>query len=189
MSSVRRADDEAEPASFADLDGVGEATASVLAAADVDPTDLPRGDVSYERLVDLGVDPAVAGRLRRTYSLPRTPRTRRSLAARTAEMDHLDDGERAWIAASDGDWEDVDVEVPDLRRIDWASVWEGRERPLPVRVVSAVGPDDAATLAEAGVTSVRQLAFAPAGTLADELGLDVRQVRLWRHEARDRRDE
>lgn len=187
MSRVRRADDDREPAAFADLAGVGERTAAALEPTELTPADLADGAVSYDRLVDLGVDPAVAGRLRQRYSLPRTRRARRSLSARTAEMDHLGDGERAWIAVSDGDWEDVDVETPELRRIDWASVWTDRERPMPVRAVSAVGPADAAALAEAGVTSVRQLAFAPAGTLAAELDLDVRQVRLWRHEARERR--
>lgn len=107
------------------------------------------------------------------------------LAERSAEMAGLQEAEREWIAASEGDWtagtaasrRTLDAEVDKIRPA----------RPTPVRVLPGVGPDDAAALAEVGITSVRQMTWVDAGAVADLLDLDVRQVRLWRHAAREHR--
>lgn len=111
--------------------------------------------------------------------------TGEGLAERSAEMVGLREAEREWIAESEGDWtagaaasrRSLNAEVDKIRPA----------QPTTVRVLPGVGPDDAAALADAGISSVRQLTWVDAGEIADLLDLDVRQVRLWRHAAREHR--
>jgi len=95
-----------------DIHFVGPATAEVLARAEFDATGIPEKTVSYEMLMDAGVNPGVATRLRKKHSLPWSfggeDESDDSLEQRSEKVRGLQDGERAWVAASSGDWEDGD---------------------------------------------------------------------------------
>lgn len=90
-----------------DLLYVGEATAAVMAEAGIAAADVRRKAVSYRGLVDAGVNPGVATKIRREHSL------HWSLDERGADLDDrsrtvrgLRDGERDWVAASGVDLAD-----------------------------------------------------------------------------------
>ena len=88
---------------------VGPATARALDGTDVTAADFRERRVSYRELVDVGVNAGVAARIRREYSLSWTfDSSAGDLGRRSAQVRGLDDEERAWIAASSGDWEDAD---------------------------------------------------------------------------------
>jgi predicted flap endonuclease-1-like 5' DNA nuclease len=97
-----------------DIHFVGPATAEVLARAEFDATGIPEKTVSYEMLMNAGVNPGVATRLRKKHSLPWSfggeDESDDSLETRSEKVRGLQDGERAWVAASSGDWEDEDRE-------------------------------------------------------------------------------
>ncbi|WP_238398199.1 helix-hairpin-helix domain-containing protein [Halorussus salinus] len=97
-----------------DIHFVGPATAEVLARAEFDAIGIPEKTVSYEMLMDAGVNPGVATRLRKKHSLPWSfggeDESDDSLERRSEKVRGLQDGERAWVAASSGDWEDADRE-------------------------------------------------------------------------------
>lgn len=95
--------ERADPAALTDLAYVGEATAEVLENAGVTIGDVREKTVSYRQLVAVGVNPGVAGKLRREHSLHWT------LDAQGADLDRrskrvrgLRDGEREWVAATAG---------------------------------------------------------------------------------------
>ncbi|MFB6096027.1 MAG: helix-hairpin-helix domain-containing protein [Haloferacaceae archaeon] len=88
---------------------VGPATAEVLAAADVTAEDVERKRVSYRQLTDAGVNPGVAAKIRRYHSLSWSFDADGDLERRSAQIRGLGSAERAWVAASSGEWEgDVD---------------------------------------------------------------------------------
>jgi len=186
-----------------DIHFVGPATAAVLAEADFDGAGIPDKSVSYEMLVDAGVNPGVATRLRKEHSLPWSLGTdEESLADRSEKVGGLQDEERAWVAASSGDWESTDTPTSDSTGGDWTptgeattdgsgaaeaaeAAWRERSRPDPVTDVPGVDEEVAAILANGGVTSVRSLATADPEHVADSLGLDVERVVEWRDAARE----
>lgn len=103
-SEARR---EPEVTSATDLDGVGAATAAVIDSAEFTASDVAAKRVSYDQLCQAGVEPAVADRLRRTYSLVWSFvwRPGSDLRQRAERISGLSEGERAWIAASVHDGE------------------------------------------------------------------------------------
>lgn len=163
--------------------GVDEATAATLREADVSARDVLERRVSYRDLVEAGLDPEAAKRLRQEHSLHYSSTLGGDLTERSDSVGNLGDNERAWISASDGDWEDAEYDhiLPDR---DAADVWADRERPTPVTAVAGVGERDAEQLAEAGVTSVKQLGWVDASVVAAATDLDVMAVRTWRFAAR-----
>jgi len=166
------------------VQGVEDAAASALADADVDVEAVRERAVSYRDLLDAGVDRDAATELRREFSLPYSTAFGEGVAERSDEVSGLQDGERAWVAASGADWESMGVPEYDPVEREAADVWADRDRPTPVTAVSGVGPADAERLAEVGVTSVRQLSFVDASAVAALLDLDVMAVRTWRFAAR-----
>jgi len=176
------ADAEADPP-LEDLAGVGEETAATLREAGVSSPDLRERTTSYRDLVEAGVDPEVAGRIRREHSLHYSSTLGGDLAERSDTVGNLGDNERAWISASDGDWENAEYD-PVLPEREGEDVWADRERPTPVTEVAGVSEADAEQLAEAGVTSVKQLGWVDASVVAEATDLDVRAVRTWRFSAR-----
>jgi len=78
---------------------VGPSTAETLANVDVTADDVRDGSVTYLQLVTLGVDPGVAGHLRREYSLSWSdePAAGARLRRRARQVRHLRDAERSWI--------------------------------------------------------------------------------------------
>lgn len=166
-----------------DLPSVDDATAERLRAADVSARDLLERRVSYQDLLAADVDAETAATLRREHSLLYSSTLGADLPERSDAMEHLRGNERAWIAASDGDWENAEYD-PILDEREAVDVWADRERPTPVTAIAGVSEDDARSLATAGVTSVKQLRWVDASVVAAATDLDVRAVRTWRFAAR-----
>lgn len=95
-----------EPSDLSDLAGVESATATALDAAGFDAGDVADGRVSYRELLDAGVDPAAAERLRHEYSLVWSFywRPGADLRLRAERVRGLTDAERTWVVASLRDW-------------------------------------------------------------------------------------
>ncbi|WP_101297614.1 helix-hairpin-helix domain-containing protein [Halegenticoccus soli] len=176
-----------------DLRFVGPATATVLADRNVDATDIAGRRVSYAQLVEAGVNPGVAARIRREHSLPWSfESTGADLKRRSTQIRGLGEAERAWVAASSGDW-DADQSPSSPAETDGSgdpkaaeTAWRTRSRPTPVTALPSVDAESAALLAEAGIASVRRLATADPDRVADVLDLDASTVRRWHEAARDR---
>ena len=88
-----------------DLRWVGPATEAVLADAEVTAADVRDRRVSYRLLVDAGVNPGVAAKIRREHSLSWSFEAGDGLDRRSAQVRGLGGEEAAWVAASVGDWE------------------------------------------------------------------------------------
>lgn len=198
MSQDDAPDDANNVEGLTDIHFVGPATAEVLADAAFDPTGIADKTVSYEMLIDAGVNPGVATRLRKEHSLPWSfggEESDDSLKRRSEKVRGLQDDERAWVAASDGNWEssepttaseDPSATADGSGAAEAAeAAWRDRSKPDPVTDVPGVDEQTADVLANGGITSVRSLATADPGHVADSLGLDVERVTEWRDSARD----
>jgi hypothetical protein len=82
---------------------VGPATADVLEAEDVPPEAFERKSVSHSQLVDAGVNPGVAARIRREHSLQWSFEGGEDLDQRAEQVRGLQDDEREWVAKSHGE--------------------------------------------------------------------------------------
>ncbi|MFC7080437.1 helix-hairpin-helix domain-containing protein [Halorussus caseinilyticus] len=209
LVSQNDASDDESPdgvAELTDIHFVGPATAEVLADADFDATGIADKSVSYEMLIDAGVNPGVATRLRKIHSLHwsfgGSDEDDDSLEQRSEKIRGLQDDEREWVAASSGDWESSEPETTQTTSGDWTptgeatadgsgaaeeaeAAWRERSKPDPVTDVPGVDEEIAEILANGGVTSVRSLATADPEHVADSLGLDTERVSQWRDDARD----
>jgi predicted flap endonuclease-1-like 5' DNA nuclease len=207
-------DDESsnDEAELTDIHFVGPATASVLADAEFEGTGIRDKTISYEMLIEAGVNPGVATRLRKEHSLHWSfggnDEDDDSLEQRSEKVGGLQDEERAWVAASSGDWESTEPETTSTTEGDWSptggtetpeasadgsgaaeaaeAAWRERSKPDPVTDVPGVDAETAERLADGGITSVRSLATADPEHVADSLGLDQALVTEWRDAARDR---
>ncbi|WP_458188980.1 DUF7409 domain-containing protein [Haladaptatus sp. NG-WS-4] len=164
-----------------DVQFVGPATAAVIEDATFDAEDILRRNVSYEMLREAGVNPGVAGRLRREHSLSWSfGGSGDDLTDRSNQIRGLKDEERAWIAASSGDWEATSVTTDgsgDAQAEEAA--WRERSSPDPVTDVPEIDEESASRLAEGGINSVRSMATADPERVADSLGLDRERVTEW----------
>lgn len=90
------------PSAPTDLWGVGPRTAAVLETAPFSAADLADGTVSYRMLTEAGVNPGVAARLRRRYSLVWSFdwTVGADLVRRAEQLRNLTEGEREWIVES-----------------------------------------------------------------------------------------
>mgnify|MGYP000064840128 CR=1 FL=1 len=95
--------DEDARESLLSLRCVGPATADVLVDAGVDAGDLESKAVSHAELVEAGVNPGVAARIRREHSLQWSFEGGQDLDRRAEQVRGLHDDEREWVAASYGD--------------------------------------------------------------------------------------
>ncbi|SNR58633.1 DUF7409 domain-containing protein [Halorubrum vacuolatum] len=93
-----------EPAAIS-LRWVGEATAETLSASSLSAADIRSKRVSYRQLVDAGVNPGVAAKIRREHSLSWSFEAGEGLDRRSTQVRGLGRAEAAWVAASAGDWE------------------------------------------------------------------------------------
>lgn len=193
MSDERR---EEAPDDPTDVRFVGPATADKLGEADIGVAGILRKEVSYRQLVDAGINPGVASKLRREHSLAWSLSGSKGedLGRRSNQVRGLKDGERAWVAASTGDWESVKpssggeatAEADGSGEAEAAeAAWRERSSPDPVTDVPGVSEGDAEELAQAGITSVRSLATSNPETVADVLGLEIETVDEWRQAASD----
>lgn len=106
----------AGPTELCELRFVGAATEETLEAAGIDAPTILEKSISFVGLVDAGVDPGVAARLRREYSLPwsNESTTGARLRRRASHVRGLRDDERSWIEASwDGAGDDPAAALPD----------------------------------------------------------------------------
>ncbi|WP_129116885.1 DUF7409 domain-containing protein [Halegenticoccus tardaugens] len=199
MSEVSEEIDEVEAIDDpTDLRFVGPATATALESSKIDAVGIATKRVSYTELVDAGVNPGVAARIRREHSLSWSfESSGEDLARRSSQIRGLDAAERAWVAASAGDWrEDDDASTAsEPAETDGSgdpaaaeATWRERSKPTPTSALDEVGDDDATRLSEAGITSIRGLATADPERVADVLELDGTTVRTWHAAARERYD-
>ncbi|SEV99517.1 DUF7409 domain-containing protein [Halobacterium jilantaiense] len=101
------APDDAQDA-LRELQFVGPETAGVLAAANVTREDVTGKRVSHAQLVEYGVNPGVAARIRREHSLQWSFEGGEDLDQRAEQVRGLEDDERQWVAASYGDDAEAD---------------------------------------------------------------------------------
>jgi predicted flap endonuclease-1-like 5' DNA nuclease len=182
-------DRESPPERLADVRFVGPSTAETLADTDVGPDTIVRKRVSYRQLTEAGVNPGVAARIRREHSLPWSfDSSGEDLTQRSSQIRGLDDGERAWIAASSGDWESRSP--PDPTETDGSgdateaeAAWRDRSAPEPVTVIDGIDRETADLLAEAGITSVRRLSTVNLDRVADAIAVDRSRLLDWQEAA------
>ncbi|ATW89937.1 hypothetical protein halTADL_3235 [Halohasta litchfieldiae] len=84
---------------------VGPATATALDTHGYDATAITDKRVSYRMLVEAGVNPGVAAKIRREHSLSWSFSSGGDLDRRSAQIRGLGTAEAEWVAASAGDWE------------------------------------------------------------------------------------
>ncbi|APE95647.1 DUF7409 domain-containing protein [Halodesulfurarchaeum formicicum] len=194
------------PEELTALTHVGPATAGVLEAADIEPEDISNRRVSHAQLIEVGVNPGVAARIRREHSLPWSfDGGGDDLDRRAEQVRGLQDGEREWVAASANGWdtpvagEDVNTTTEDdsgWERRPWPTEpdsetefeaeaeWRERSRPTPLSELPELDESALGALAEAGITSVSRLATCDLERVADSLGLETEDIRSWQRAAR-----
>ncbi|MCO8268455.1 helix-hairpin-helix domain-containing protein [Haloferax sp. AB510] len=99
---------DAVPTELQDLKFVGPATAESLAESNIDVDAIVDGEVCYRDLVAAGANPGVAAKIRRWHSLSWSFNSGDDLDRRSSQVRGLGDDERAWVAASSGDWDAAD---------------------------------------------------------------------------------
>lgn len=195
------------------LKWVGPRTAPVLRDAGVTVEDVESKRVSHAQLVEAGVHPGVAAKIRREHSLSWSFSGGKDLDRRAKQVRGLQDDERAWVAASYDEWEDAEKADASTdgsgdavaaeaawRTSTWPGeseaerrelnetaeeTWQSGSAPTPVTDVYGIGEVREEQLAEAGVTSVRRLATCNVERVADALGVSEKRVGEWRDAARE----
>lgn len=166
---------------FRALRHVGPETARALREADLEPAAVTDRRVALTDLLAAGVNPGVAARLRREYSLAWSRHVGGDdLDRRASAVRGLGEAERAWIAASAGEWEPGERPAVDAFPFQVRESTAEWEPPTPVTAVDGVDAGTAAVLARAGICSIRSLAVADPETVADCLDLAAEDVRDWR---------
>lgn len=192
---------------------VGPATAEVLQDVGVEPEHIAERRVSHAQLVKFGVNPGVAARIRREHSLSWSLSGGEDLDRRAEQVRGLQDGERAWVAASSQSWEDRDEPATTQTQLDsddeeaaddevawrnesWPTQevdqeeftaeaeWRAMSKPKPVSDVTGIGETYETLLGEAGIRSVRSLANCDPERVAESLELKAERVEEWREAAR-----
>lgn len=103
-------DDETAVDDPTTLRWVGPKTAEVIRGADFEASGIVDKSVTYRMLVDAGANPGVAAKIRREHSLSWSFDSGSDLDRRSAQVRGLQDGERAWVAASYGDDEETEAD-------------------------------------------------------------------------------
>lgn len=174
---------------------VGEKTAAVLTDEGHVPNDISEKRLSYTQLVDAGVNSGVAARIRRSYSLPWSFESNGTdLERRSTQVRGLGEAERAWVAASTGDWADATARADTAARLSTAespseseSTWTAPPKPTPLAVLDSLDTESTTRLKDAGIRSVRRLATVDPIPVAKALDLPAATVRSWHEAARAHR--
>lgn len=199
-----------EPESLTDIKYVGPATAAVLEDVGVEPEHIADRLVSHAQLVSFGVNPGVAARIRREHSLSWSFDGGEDLDRRAEQVRGLQDGERAWVAASSENWEDQEppasgtttdgsgetedaeaawrneswpTQPADREDFEAEAEWRAKSSPTPVTEIDGIGNAYASKLAEAGIRSVRSLSSCDPERVAESLDIAEDQIRSWREAA------
>jgi len=100
---------------------IGPATAAIIEDAPFDALDIMERTVSYSTLLDSGVNPGVAAKLRKEYSLVWSFEWNAGadLVRRAARVGELDPEHRDWIAASEATRVDT-AQPPPARDRAWS---------------------------------------------------------------------
>lgn len=187
---------------------VGPSTAAVLDREGYDATAITGKRVSYRMLVEAGVNPGVAAKIRREHSLSWSFSSGGDLDRRSAQVRGLGRAEAAWVAASAGDWEATTEQSTDdsdateteastawpthgeletrpvTDPIIAEAAWRARSKPTPVSDLEGVDSEAVELLAEAGIISVRRLASIDVDEIVDVLEVAESDVRAWHDAAR-----
>jgi predicted flap endonuclease-1-like 5' DNA nuclease len=212
VCDVATEDDQVADADVDSLKWVGPRTAPVLRDADITAEDVREKRVSHAQLVETGVNPGVAAKIRREHSLSWSFSGGKDLDRRAKQVRGLQDDEREWVAASYDEWEAPDADASTdgsgdavaaeeaWRTSRWPGesaaehrelnetaerAWQAGVDPTPVTEVYGIGEATESKLAEAGVMSVRRLATCNAEHVAEALEVSVNRVREWRDAARE----
>jgi hypothetical protein len=153
---------------------VGPATAAVLEDAGVAASDVESKAVTHAELVDYGVNPGVAARIRREHSLQWSFEGGEDLGQRAEQVRGLQDDEREWVAASYGE-DDASADGSGDATAEEAA-WRDQPAGLGDDDSSGAGGDDA-TAAE----SAWQSKSWPNGD--DEESALERSERAWRQQS------
>lgn len=96
---------EGGPPPLQSLRFIGPVTADTLESLDIDSADIRAKNVSYSLLLDYGVNPGVAGKIRREHSLPWSfdHTDGETLRRRASHINGLREDERAWIDSGPSD--------------------------------------------------------------------------------------
>ena len=189
---------------------VGPSTAAILDREGYDATAITDKRLSYRMLVEAGVNPGVAAKIRREHSLSWSFRSGGDLDRRSAQVRGLGRAEAAWVAASAGDWASGDSHSTDIADesvetgeptpwpthgdapgetsatdpVDAEAAWRVQSKPTPLEELDGLDTEAVALLAEAGIISVRRLASIDTNQIADVLGVSEHDVRAWHDIAR-----
>ena len=185
---------------------VGPATEAVLEGAGIEAAAIRERRVSHAQLVDAGVNPGVAAKIRREHSLSWSLEGGEDLDRRADQVRGLKAGEREWVAASASDWEDgSQTGAETASGEDTSSSWERRpwpnqpdadeefeaeaewreqSAPQPISAIPDIDGEAESALRQAGIISVRRLASCNPAAVADSLAIDEETVRQWREAAR-----
>ncbi|MFB6197493.1 MAG: hypothetical protein ABEI52_04395, partial [Halobacteriaceae archaeon] len=150
-------------------------------AADIEAEAFEDRTVSHSELLSAGVNPGIAALLRREHALPWTFDAEGSdLDKRAREVRGLGDAERAWVAASNGEWQGDATAAPrpTRNRVDVPT-----PDPTPVTVIEGIDESTQETLADGGIISIRSLLSADPKATADALELDADDIRDWQEDA------
>lgn len=170
---------------------VGPATEAVLASAEITTTEIEHRQVSYRQLVEAGVNPGVAAKIRREHSLPWTLSGFDSnLDTRSRTVRGLREDERRWIAQSTTDWESSDpVQTvpsqpsPDEGYAQELELTAAPETLEPTTRLAVIDESTAAALAEAGVNTVQRLAAVSGAQLAAAIDVEETTIDRWQEVA------
>lgn len=210
--STATSESVATPDAFEDLHFVGPKSAAALRDSAVSLSDFVNKRVSYRDLIEAGVNPGVAAKIRREHSLSWSfDGGGTDLDRRSAQVRGLADDERAWIAASTGWSEDGEAATEtdgsgeaaaaeaawrdrgtddsnvdsESSAVDAETAWREQSVPTPVTALDGIDAGAARTLKRAGIGSIRRLATADPDSVAGALDVTRDDVATWRRLARD----
>jgi predicted flap endonuclease-1-like 5' DNA nuclease len=150
-----------------DLKFVGPATGEAIDDADFSATDLVEKSVSYSMLLEAGVNPGVAAKIRRYHSLSWSFDTSGDLNRRSEQVRGLQDDERAWVAQSGlGDEDDVDGELTDPEALSAPGTDDDTDD--EAAWVANAGGDGETTLPEDGDETDEEAVWVADATADDE---------------------
>jgi len=169
------------------LEQVGPGIAARLRLAGISAADITDRRIDRSALLEAGVDDETARRIRDAHNLSWSFRTNEGdIEARAAQIEGLGDGERAWVAASGGDWQSRTRPVASTDAVVAPDAsWPDRPGPTPVTVLETIDESLASELAEGGIVSVSCLSIADAADVARYLEFDEERVEDWIQAAND----
>lgn len=169
-----------------DLKFVGPATGDAIDDAGFSAADIVEKNVSYSMLLEAGVNPGVAAKIRRFHSLSWSFDTNGDLDRRSEQVRGLQDDERAWVAESslgtDDDLETPDPSAPEEdEEAAWVANASGDDTVLPDDGGESEPDEEAAWIAGTGTSDADESADA---ATADGSGDPLAAEAAWRERSK-----